>query len=555
VDWLTKYIALTSKHQATLDTKQETILQEEINRLDMDAMVTAEYDGLMEEFFQTVAAHTQYIAERCALDQAALVGPAARAGSEEAVKVSKRLVALRKKQLTLEDTVLDTIKKGLQAKLNSEDEKNMNYYGFPNDFPEREVSAFDDIEVVLLDKFEIPGHFDVDEFFKIFMAQPWLGELAVEDVRIEEEIMSNELNLGKATEELKGLTFTTKSTESKMIACNRKLVELTQEIERRSVPSDEDELPEEAEERQRTLEVLTKEKLGNNAELSLLTSVLENTKNFAVTSRSRMVHFAEEIARLQGNLEQKRVERSRLVSVFFDKESHCSGEIHELVAVLQAKNEKLLMDTVHQLRYCEAAHSQPEVTDKIVAGDLSKYHNVYSQGLVVIVLDVAIAEREAFAVPAMSSLFRLQQCLHNVKPKTHAAPIQLADVILRNRIFVLQTNVSHLEAVKGILAKEETALFEFKERRSGYEAAIKMFQDDIIRLDNFSCCCFAQAFISFTSDCSDRRPSSASLMKGWKDLSFYERRECVIRWRRKKRRTTQKKWLKTSTRRSPLKLT
>lgn len=101
----------------------------------------------MEEFFQTARAHTQYIAERCYLDQASLVGPGARQGSEEGVKISKRLVAIRKKQLTLEDTVLDTIKKGLQAKLNNEDEKNMNYYGFPNDFPEREIHTFDEIEV------------------------------------------------------------------------------------------------------------------------------------------------------------------------------------------------------------------------------------------------------------------------------------------------------------------------------------------------------------------------------------------------------------------------
>jgi hypothetical protein len=67
-----------------------------------------------------------------------------------AIQVSKRLVALRKKQLTLEDTVLETIKKGLQAKLNNEDEKNMNYYGFPNDFPEREVGTFEEIEVIAL---------------------------------------------------------------------------------------------------------------------------------------------------------------------------------------------------------------------------------------------------------------------------------------------------------------------------------------------------------------------------------------------------------------------
>lgn len=42
VEWLNKFVGLGLKHQATLDTKQETILQEEINRLEMDAMITTE---------------------------------------------------------------------------------------------------------------------------------------------------------------------------------------------------------------------------------------------------------------------------------------------------------------------------------------------------------------------------------------------------------------------------------------------------------------------------------------------------------------------------------
>ena len=91
----------------------------------------------------------------------------------------------------LEDSVLDTIKKGLQAKLNNEDERNMNFYGFPNDFPERTVDTFGEIEVVLLDKFEAHAHFDVEEFFRVFMAQPWLGEMAVEDVRFDCKIASS----------------------------------------------------------------------------------------------------------------------------------------------------------------------------------------------------------------------------------------------------------------------------------------------------------------------------------------------------------------------------
>ncbi len=41
----------------------------------------------MEEFLQSTTAHTQYLAERCQLDQSALVGPGAKPGTNEAVEV------------------------------------------------------------------------------------------------------------------------------------------------------------------------------------------------------------------------------------------------------------------------------------------------------------------------------------------------------------------------------------------------------------------------------------------------------------------------------------
>jgi hypothetical protein len=62
--------------------------------------------------------------------------------------------------------------------------------------------------------------------------------------------------------------------------------ELSEELERRAVSADGDEeLPEDLAERMNIIDVLTREKLANQAELNLLTGVLENTKNFAVTSR------------------------------------------------------------------------------------------------------------------------------------------------------------------------------------------------------------------------------------------------------------------------------
>lgn len=173
------------------------------------------------------------------------------------------------------------------------------------------------------------------------------------------------------------------------------------------------------------------------------------------------------------------------MSVFFDKESVCSSEIHTQIAELQDKNERAHQDTVHQLRYCEAAQAQVEMQERIVKGELCTYIlNAYCLGFntSACAYFAAVPEREAFGIPMKSSLFKLQDCLHSVKPHINTTPLGLASICIRNRLFVLQSNINYLEAVGRVLAAEEAVLFEFKDRRAGYANAIKMFQDDIIRL-------------------------------------------------------------------------
>ena len=91
-------------------------------------------------------------------------------------------------------------------------------------------------------------------------------------------------------------------------------------------------------------------------------------------------------------------------------------------------------------------------------------------------------ERTAMAIPAHNSIFELQQFLSEAKPKVNASTVTKANVMLKNRIAVLKTDCKYLEHLKAVLAQEETVLNDFNERREGYENAIKMFQDDIIRL-------------------------------------------------------------------------
>lgn len=55
--WLDRYIRYAAEHLAALDAQQETILLEEINKIDRDYHAALEYDSLMEELHQVSPLH------------------------------------------------------------------------------------------------------------------------------------------------------------------------------------------------------------------------------------------------------------------------------------------------------------------------------------------------------------------------------------------------------------------------------------------------------------------------------------------------------------------
>lgn len=228
IEWLTTHANLVGNHLATLDSHQETILLEEMARMNREEHATMEFDSLLEELYNGMRAESQYGAEKIYLDKATLTAPD---GSDDALRWAESLILLKRKQNQLVTSVIDTLKDGLQKKLNDEDETNQLYYGFPTDHPGLPVSDFHQITAQLLDNFSPHGHFNITEYISIYMAQPWLADMATADVKFEEQIRTTELQRNKIQIILDTLKLRIADGVEKCADLTKKIQELSVEVE------------------------------------------------------------------------------------------------------------------------------------------------------------------------------------------------------------------------------------------------------------------------------------------------------------------------------------
>ena len=115
--WLQRY----GENPKTLQThprlQQEGNSLEEMNRLERDKHVTMEFDSLLEELYLGLNADNATSRKRSRFRRSAVSGELEK-GSDVAHRTAEGLVAMKLKQTQLNSNVLDTLKLGLQAKLN-----------------------------------------------------------------------------------------------------------------------------------------------------------------------------------------------------------------------------------------------------------------------------------------------------------------------------------------------------------------------------------------------------------------------------------------------------
>lgn len=226
-DWVSRYLDYILIHQSTLDSLQETILKEELNRLARDERITIEFDSLISELLQAIHADNQYIAERVYLEvnlKSVLYG------STRAIELNKQLVDVKNKQKQLNSYSIDSLKAGLQKKYDDEDDRNISLYGFPNDSPELEVSQMSTIQASMIEHFVPSKHCTLTDFLSVYLIQPWLSEQSIEDVRIEETISSMELRANTFKEKIRNIKSELKSDETKKRNIEQRIKEINKEL-------------------------------------------------------------------------------------------------------------------------------------------------------------------------------------------------------------------------------------------------------------------------------------------------------------------------------------
>jgi hypothetical protein len=161
VTWIEKFLEGLSVHAVSIDSQQESLLQEELDRLHGDEVAVTEVDSLLEELRTALFADAQYAAERVSLDKRAITIPG---GTEEAVDIASKIMQLKKKQQQLNNSVIDSIKVGLEMKFNTDEEAMIQIAAFPTDSVDLKVENMHQITAELLDKHPPRKHLKMGKF-------------------------------------------------------------------------------------------------------------------------------------------------------------------------------------------------------------------------------------------------------------------------------------------------------------------------------------------------------------------------------------------------------
>ncbi len=212
-EWLMNQISNIIDQLIAIDVSQESILKEELTKLDIDYYEVISFDSLLEELINSLMANNQIIAERVPLEVKLIQLVY---GSEEAIRTNESLLVLKNKQKQLVNGSIDAIKVALQGKYDEQEKKNVMLYSFPGDSPDLSIDDMKNINCILLDTYDDrKSHIDITHFLKVYYLQPWITSDAVDDIRFEERMTGKELKLGKLTEELNGIIYRVQDNENK----------------------------------------------------------------------------------------------------------------------------------------------------------------------------------------------------------------------------------------------------------------------------------------------------------------------------------------------------
>ncbi|RYH31883.1 hypothetical protein EON65_01705 [archaeon] len=200
LSWVKEQMALVIKQLIMLDAAQESLLKEEMTKMESNNKEMSVFSTLLSELIQSQFVNNQLFGEVIQLEvQLFLLPP----GTDDSIQTNQQLILLKNKQKVLQNQSIDSLKVTLQSLLDGYDQQYVSQYAFPNDEPDMSIEELSGIKVILLDEFveKQHAHIMLDQWLLVLLMQPWLVQQCIDDIRFEERINAKLLRYTTLQEE------------------------------------------------------------------------------------------------------------------------------------------------------------------------------------------------------------------------------------------------------------------------------------------------------------------------------------------------------------------
>lgn len=344
---------------------------------------------------------------------------------------------------------------------------------------ENELLSGIDLRVYAIGSGIGPRHIEVKDFTTVYLIQPWLGEEALLDVRIEEDITALEVKLDKANFELSSLFARIQDQENIIRNAREQIKEVSFEIELRRDPPitnanrDDEESLDDERIRQDLLESLGQEIMKKEMEITITEQIKDATSVMEGPLNKRVEELLVEISELRKKLDIRTKERERLSNIFFNAEQDIVKTVLvDAVSKTLFEHNQRILHIKRRILLCEAfGHMSVDVMKQKIAED-----------------DFDLEQREALHIPEGQACmqFKLQQCLHEMKPRVQADMVTAFKQHVQIRQMSHCVDLSVALTVRQHLEEEEAQCVRFAGadstggERVYYERAVKEYQAHLL---------------------------------------------------------------------------
>ena len=302
------------------------------------------------------------------------------------------------------------------------------------------------------------------DFLNVYFVQPWLGDQAVQDVRLEEAVRAKGVERGKAEEELNGIKTTISDNNEKAVTLRKQISELTDEIEiRENIEDGDEELEEEKEERLKLLSTLSSEKFRKEGELDVCIAVNAKIVEQIDPLTAAVEALENERLRMKDDLDKRIAERDRQREAFYDNERKIAEDLFAPVAgALEAADKLYSKINNNLLIYKDLAKESSDRDEKINEDRFT------------------LTERNALRIPLGGKVHEIQHFLVQKLPRITCSFAHYIHILSEIRMWFTDADLTAIDHLKDSLEKEENEMNGLNEHIPKYQKGVDLYTDKLL---------------------------------------------------------------------------